>query len=119
MQFIKALDGKRVVIVSSEFNEDACFKWFSEQGCVPELNFVEIPDSFVATGWGSIKEGVIDEIPADCNLCIVGAGVGSLLVCVDVARIVKAPVIDAGHVLNMMNGRVDKSAGPRLYTIRR
>jgi hypothetical protein len=125
-QFVRSLDGKRVCIISSEFNEEACQRWFSAKGSSPGLCFVEIPDSFVATRWGSIKEGVIrkipmdcDLIPMDCDLFLVGAGIGSLLVCVDVSQVAKTPVIDAGHVLNMINGRVDKSAGPRLYTIRK
>lgn len=118
-QFRESLDGKKVCIISSEFNKDACLNWFSDKGSVPELYFAEVPDSFVATRWGSIRESLLEKIPLDCDLCIVGAGVGSLLICVDVAQITKTPVIDAGHVLNMMNGRVDKSAGPRLYTIRK
>jgi len=48
---------------------------------------------------------------------VVGAGIGSLLVCVDVAQEFSIPVIDAGHVLNMINNCEDKSGGARLYTI--
>ena len=64
-----------------------------------------------------MKEQVLSSIPEDANLCLVGAGVGALLVCVDIAEKFSIPAIDAGHVLNMMNGREDKSKGPRLYTI--
>ena len=32
-------------------------------------------------------------------------------------RALPIPAIDAGHVMNMMNDRVDKSNGPRLYTL--
>jgi hypothetical protein len=34
-----------------------------------------------------------------------------------VAKRFSIPAIDAGHVLNMMNDRVDKSNGARLYTL--
>lgn len=64
-----------------------------------------------------MKESILPAIPSDTELCLVGAGVGALLVCVDIAKRFSIPAIDAGHVLNMMNGRVDKSQGPRLYTI--
>ena len=71
----------------------------------------------MATQWTSIKEDVLKRIEPDVDLCLVGAGIGSLLVCVDIANQFSIPAIDAGHVLNMMNGREDKSGGPRLYTI--
>jgi hypothetical protein len=45
--------------------------------------------------------------------------VGALLVCADVARTFSIPAIDAGHILNMMNDRVGKSNGARLYTLRK
>ena len=72
----------------------------------------------MATQWSSIKEGILKQIPPDLDLCLVGAGIGSLLVCVDVSNQFSIPAIDAGHILNMMNGRADKSGGARLYTIR-
>lgn len=53
----------------------------------------------------------------DTGLCLVGAGIGALLVFVDVAHKFSIPAIDAGHVLNMMNGCEEKSGRPRLYTI--
>lgn len=55
----------------------------------------------------------------DTELGLVGAGVGALLICVDVAERFAIPAIDAGHILNMMNGRLDKSKGSRLYTMRK
>ncbi len=73
----------------------------------------------MATQWESIREDMLRQIPSDTDICLVGAGVGALMVCVDVAERFSLPVIDAGHVLNMMNEREDKSKGPRLYTLRR
>ena len=64
-----------------------------------------------------MKEDVLGKIPADADICLVGAGVGALPVCVDAAMRLSAPAIDAGHILNMMNGREDKSNGMRLYTL--
>ena len=87
--------------------------------CIPNISFTEIPDRYVATQWTSIKKDVLERITQDVDLCLVGAGIGSLLVCVDIANQFSIPAIDAGHVLNMMNGREEKSSGARLYTIRR
>ena len=53
-----------------------------------------------------MKEGILKQISPETDLCIVGAGIGSLPVCVDVAMRFSIPAIDAGHVLNMMNDRV-------------
>jgi len=116
-QFFEILEGKKVCIINSEFNLDLCRKWFASSSSCPDIFFVEIPDAYVATQWESIRKEILDRIPADTDLCIVGAGIGSLLVCVDVANEFSIPAIDAGHVLNMMNGREDKSGEPRLYTI--
>ena len=115
--FGNLVNGKSICIISSECNMDACKQWFVKFSSYPDIVFAEIPDSYVATRWESIKEKTLNQIPSDIDLCLVGAGVGSLLVCVDVATKFSIPAIDAGHVLNMMNGREDKSNGPRLYTI--
>ena len=117
--FGNLVNGKKICIISSECNMDACMQWFAQFSSHPDIVFTEIPDSYVATRWESIKEKTLNQIPPDIDLCLVGAGIGSLLVCVDVANRFSIPAIDAGHVLNMMNGREDKSNGPRLYTIRR
>jgi hypothetical protein len=117
--FGNLVNGKKICIISSECNMDACKQWFARFHSYPNILFTEIPDSYVATRWESIKEKTLNQIPSDIDLCLVGAGVGSLLVCVDVANKFAIPAIDAGHVLNMMNGREDKSNGPRLYTIRK
>jgi hypothetical protein len=115
--FSQIMDGKNICIVNSECNLDLCNQWFARFSSHPNIVPVEIPDSYVATRWGSIKEDVLAKVPNDAALCLVGAGIGALLVCVDVAHEFSIPAIDAGHVLNMMNDREDKSAGPRLYTI--
>lgn len=117
--FGNLLNGKKLCIISSECNMDSCRQWFAKFLSYPRIVFTEIPDSYVATRWASIKETVLGQVPSDIDLCLVGAGVGSVLVCIDVAQRFSIPAIDGGHVLNMMNGREDKSKGPRLYTMRR
>jgi hypothetical protein len=117
--FAMDVDGKKVCILNSEWDPQACGDWFKGFSSAPELSFVRIPPSYVATRWSSIREGVLGDIPPDADLCFVGAGVGALHICADIARRFSIPAVDAGHVLNMMNGMVDKSKGPRLYTIYR
>jgi hypothetical protein len=115
--FRRSLDGKRVCIVNSDYNEGNCRRWFERLGSRPRLTFVPIAAEYVATRWSSMKEDVLGKIPTDTDLCLVGAGVGALPVCVDAAMRFSVPAIDAGHILNMMNGREDKSNGMRLYTL--
>jgi len=115
--FAEIVDGKHLCILNSTCNIEACREWFSRRGSAPKLTFVEIPDSFVATRWQDMRQDILARVPKDCDLCLVGAGIGSLLVCVDLASTFTVPAIDAGHVLNMMNAREDKSNGARLYTI--
>jgi hypothetical protein len=115
--FAGLVDSKKICIINSECNINSCIKWFERLSSYPNITFAEIPDSYMATKWGSIKEKTLSQIPSNTDLCLVGAGIGSVLVCVDVAKKFSIPAIDAGHVLNMMNGREDKSNGPRLYTI--
>jgi len=115
--FADLVDSKKICVISSECNINSCIKWFERLSSYPDITFTEIPDSYMATKWGSIKEKTLSQIPSNTDLCLVGAGIGSVLVCVDVAKKFSIPAIDAGHVLNMMNGREDKSNGPRLYTI--
>ncbi len=118
-EFARMLDGKNVCIVNSEYNKENCYNWFNKFASSPKLSFSEIPDSLVATSWGKMQEKSMTNIPQNTDLCLVGAGIGALLVCVDISSRFSIPAIDAGHVLNMMNGREDKSNGPRLYTIRK
>ena len=115
--FGNLVNEKKICIISSKCDMDACKQWFARFHSYPNILFIEIPDSYVATRWKSMKEKTLSRIPADIDLCLVGAGIGSLLVCVDVAEKFSIPTLDAGHVLNMINGREDKSGGPRLYTI--
>ena len=116
--FIRLVDHKKICVMNSEFNRNSCNNWFGRLSSTPDISFVEIPAEYVATRWDSMKEGIIKQIPPDTELCLVGAGIGALPVCVDVAERLSIPAIDAGHVLNMMNDCVDKSNGSRLYTIR-
>ncbi len=119
MAFAQIADHRKVCILNAEYNEEAFRKWFERFSCHPEIVFIEIPPVYVATQWPNIGEDIVKRIPSDTCICLVGAGVGALNVCVDAAKRLSIPVIDAGHVLNMMNGREDKSNGPRLYTVRR
>ncbi|PKN66943.1 MAG: hypothetical protein CVU54_17640 [Deltaproteobacteria bacterium HGW-Deltaproteobacteria-12] len=118
-EFATALNEKKICILNSEYNPEQCLNWFEQFHSHPHLTFVDIPAEYVATRWEESKKEILDKIPSDTVLCLAGAGVGALLICVDVARSFSIPVIDAGHVLNMMNGRVDKSNGARLYTLRK
>jgi len=118
-QFAQAMNGKNICIMNSEFDKDNCRKWFAQFESNPSLSFVDIPAQYVATQWEAIKSDILNNISFQTDLCLVGAGVGALLVCADIARTFSIPAIDAGHILNMMNGRVDKSNGARLYTLRK
>jgi hypothetical protein len=118
-QFALTMNSKNICILNSEYDKDNCRKWFAQFSSHPSLSFVDIPAEYVATRWEEIKSETLNKIPPETDLCLVGAGVGALLVCADVARTFSVPAIDAGHVLNMMNGRVNKSNGARLYTLRK
>ncbi len=116
-RFSRLVDGRNICIVNSEFDGAACGRWFSRHSSNPHMAFSPIPDSYMATQWPAIREEVLASIPPETDICLVGAGVGALLICVDAAEHLSIPAIDAGHVLNMMNGMEAKSGGPRLYTI--
>ena len=118
-QFATAMNGKNICILNSEYSKESCIDWFAQFNSHPHLTFVDIPAEYVATRWEENKTEILNKIPQDTDLCLTGAGVGALLICTDVARSFSIPVIDAGHVLNMMNNRVDKSNGARLYTLRK
>ena len=118
-RFARAVDGKTVCIVNSDFNAAACAAWFERAGSRPKLVHVPIPDSYVATQWDSMRENVFRNVPENPDCFMVGAGVGALQICVDAARRFSAPAIDSGHILNMMNDLESKSQGPRLFTFRR
>lgn len=118
-QFAAIMNGKKICILNSECNPENCRSWFARVNSHPSLTFVEIPAEYVATCWRENKKRILDKIPPDTDLCLVGAGVGALLVGKDAAENFSIPAIDAGHILNMMNNRLDKSNGVRLYTIRK
>lgn len=102
-RFARAVDGKTVCIVNSDFNAAACAAWFERAGSHPRLVHVPIPASYVATRWDSMREEVLQNVPESPDCFMVGAGVGALEVCVDMARRFSVPAIDSGHILNMMN----------------
>jgi hypothetical protein len=116
--FTTTMNGRKICILNSDYNETSCYAWFARNSSQPRIHYVPIPAEYVATRWEENKKGILDKIPPDTDLCLAGAGVGALLICADVAKTYSIPAIDAGHVLNMMNGRVDKSNGARLYTLR-
>ncbi|MDQ5984325.1 MAG: hypothetical protein CSYNP_00018 [Syntrophus sp. SKADARSKE-3] len=115
--FARTVDRRKLCILNSDWDERAVKTWFEGFSSRPDLVFVDLPAEYVATRWLSQRDTVLPKIPRDVDLCLVGAGIGALGVCVDVAKILSVPAIDAGHALNMMNGRVDKSNGARLYSI--
>lgn len=117
--FAAAMNGKKICILNSEYNEASCRSWFSSRSSSPELYHVPVPAEYVATRWASIRRDVLAKIPPDTDLCLAGAGVGALLVCADASKALSIPAIDAGHVINMMNEQVYKSGAIRLYTIRK
>ena len=117
--FARLVDGRKLCILNADYNPDACREWFARFASKPEIVFIEIPAEYVATRWEAMREGILGRIPPDTDLCLAGAGVGALMVCVDAAARYAIPVLDAGHVLNMMNGREDKSKGLRMYTLRK
>lgn len=117
--FAQAVDGKTLAILNSDFNADSCRQLFARFGSRPDIRFVPIPPEYVATQWDTMRNRVLEAIPPETDLCLTGAGVGALLICCDTAATFSIPAIDAGHVLNMMNDRVDKSNGARLYTLRK
>ncbi len=116
-RFARAVDGKKICILNSETNAQAVKTWFEAFSSHPDLTFADLPAEYVATQWLSQRKNVLRNIPRDTDLCIVGAGIGALPVCVDVSKELSIPAVDAGHALNMMNDRVDKSNGARLYSI--
>jgi hypothetical protein len=118
-RFAAAVDGKKVCVVNSDFNAQECAAWFDKTGSRPRLVHAPLPESFVATRWASMRAQVLAAIPKDVDCVMAGAGVGALEVCVDVARELRVPAIDSGHIINAMNGLESKSKGPRLYTFRR
>jgi hypothetical protein len=117
--FARLVDGRKLCILNAEYNPDACREWFARFASKPEIVFIEIPAEYVATRWEAMREGILGRIPPDTDLCLAGAGVGALMVCVDAAARCAIPVLDAGHVLNTMNGREEKSKGLRMYTLRK
>ena len=117
--FARLVDGRTLLILNSDFNPEACRSWFTRFSSRPRIVFTKIPAEYVATRWESMRDVILEQVPVATDLCLAGAGVGALPLCVDVADRLSIPVLDAGHVLNMMNARQDKSNGVRLYTLRK
>jgi hypothetical protein len=117
--FARLADKRKLCILNADSNPEACRQWFARFASEPTISCIDIPAEYVATQWETMRADVLKRVPPDTDICLTGAGVGALLVCCDVAARFRIPVIDAGHVLNMMNGREDKSNGARLYTIRK
>jgi len=114
--FAAAVDGRKLCILNSDIDVPSCSAWFAALSSRPVLTPVPIPSSYVATRWDEMREEVLRAVPADADLCLVGAGVGALRVCADIGRRLSIPALDAGHALNMMNDMERKSDGARLFT---
>lgn len=114
--FAQGVDGRKVCILNSDIDLPSCAAWFAALSSRPVLTPVPIPPSYVATRWDEMREEVLRAVPADADLCLVGAGVGALRVCADIGRRFSIPALDAGHALNMMNDMEKKSDGARLFT---
>lgn len=114
--FLDACNGKNVCILNSDINIELSSEWFNKYGRKARISAVCVPSEYVATRWHEYKDDVLAKIPGDTDICLVGAGIGSLEVCADISQSFSIPAIDAGHVLNIINSRIDKSAGIRLFT---
>ncbi len=114
--FAQTVDGRTVGVVNSDFRKDACEAWFARRGSRPRFVHVPISDQFVATSWARMRDGVLQRLDPSIDVWMVGAGIGALEVCHDVARATSRPAIDSGHIVNSMNDLESKSNGPRLYT---
>lgn len=114
-EFCMLMDGRVLGVVTSDFNAAAMKAWFARRGSCPSLVHVPISPCHVATGWHRMRDTVMRQLDPSVDLWMVGAGIGALEVCADIARTLSRPAIDSGHVLNVMNSLEWKSNGPRLY----
>lgn len=114
--FARTVHGRTVGVINSDFRADACEAWFGRRGSRPRFFHVPISDRFVATGWSRMRASVLERLDRSVDLWMVGAGIGALEVCDDVAKATGRPAIDAGHIVNSMNDLESKSNGPRLFT---
>jgi hypothetical protein len=115
-KFLSACNGRSICILNSDINMEAANEWFNKGGSRVRISSVCMPSEYVATSWKQYKNDILSQIPRETDICLVGAGIGSLEVCADISQSFSIPAIDAGHVLNMISSRVDKSAGARLFT---
>ncbi len=115
-KFLSACDGRSICILNSDINIEAANEWFNKSDSRVRISSVCMPSEYVATSWKQYKNDILPQIPRETDICLVGAGIGSLEVCSDISQSFCIPAIDAGHVLNMISSRVDKSAGARLFT---
>jgi hypothetical protein len=118
-RFAAMLNGKTICVVNSDYNAAACASWFACASSHPHLVHAPIPSAYVATRWATMRDKVFAGVTGKPDIFLVGAGIGALEVCVEMARRYSVPAIDAGHILNMMNDLGSKSRGPRLYTFQR
>lgn len=116
-RFARLVADRHVCLVNADWNEAACRRFFACRGVNPQLSFAAIPEALVAVHWPRMRDALLATVPRDADVYLVGAGVGALPVCVDLATHLSRPVIDAGHVVNMLNGMEAKSNGARMYTV--
>lgn len=116
-RFAQSVDGKNLLILNDEYQADEAAAYFAARGSRPNLHWHPVPGEYAATRWPSAKDSVLSQLPNSVDMALVGAGAGALLICDDVSQALGIPAIDAGHFLNVLNGRAGKSGGPRLFAL--
>lgn len=120
LTFMTLIDHKDVLIVSDQFVPQALDSWNAQFHVTPNYKFVSIPSQYVSTDWLSYRDSTLAEIRniGNVDLVMVAAGAGAVPVCHDVARELQVPVIDSGHVINLMMNNAARSGGHRLFCFR-
>lgn len=119
--FMNMIDQKNVLIISDEFDQSAVAAWTSQFHVTPNYKFAQIPSRWVAVHYHSyIKNGLLAAIKnlGDIDIALVAAGAGAAPVCADISQTFNIPAIDTGHVLNLMNNKVSRSGGHRIFTFK-
>lgn len=116
--FMYLIADKNVCVVTDEFDAGAFEVWTAQFNVKVNYRFVQIPSSRIAVEWHLHRDDTLSKITNDTDLVLVAAGAGAGPVCADVALKFNIPAIDAGHVINLMNNKVQRSNGHRLYTYR-
>lgn len=113
--FFSLVNGRKVCLINSDVDLKNARDWFSRHNSNPELCHVPVPEKYMATRWPEVKDDVLRQIPDDVDLCLAGAGIGAALICASVAAEKSCPVIDAGHIFNIIHNNEKKRGRPRLF----